>query len=170
MGFGKDGKGVIITDVDVITLGTLANVTAIKQGSPLVFKEDFRLIKMIMSMHTRGQTVGEAGIEIYLCNNDLSVAEIAEAIVTAGPLSRNETVAEDLAKRAVFLLGNIGALGVVDFIQGKGGQYGVIEENIRWSFSDPEGWCIVAFNNSGAALTTGQVIRFSVKYFGVWLQ
>ncbi len=30
MGFGKDGKGVIITDVDTITLGTLANVTAIK--------------------------------------------------------------------------------------------------------------------------------------------
>ncbi len=169
MGFGKDGKGVIITDVDTITLGTLANVTAIKQGSPLAMLEDFRLIKLEMAIGYAVITAGENPINIYLVNNDLTVAEVAEAIVTAGPLNRNERIATERASRAVFLLATAGGPATDFAFKGHDGQEGIISKVIRWTFSNPEGWSIVAFNNSGSALTTGTIIRFSVKYFGVWV-
>lgn len=170
MGFGKDGKGAIITHADIITLSTLANNTALKQASPLVLDEDFRLIKMEMAATLVGLTAEEVPIHLYIVNDELTVAEIAECITNAGPVDRNDRVAQERAERAVFLIGTFPE-GVTTSVpvHGRAGMEGIIEQTIRWTFSNPEGWAIVAFNQSGGTLTTGAVIRFVAKYFGVWV-
>ncbi len=170
MGFGKDGKGVIITHADIVTLATLANNTAIKQASPLALQEDFRLIKLTMAAALVGLTPGEVPIHFYLCNGELTVAEIAENITNAGPLDRNDRVQQERAERAVFLIGTFPEGVVADIpVHGDGGEEGIINKTIRWTFSNPEGWAIVAFNQAGVTLTTGAVIRFVSKYYGVWV-
>ncbi len=174
MGFGKDGKGAIITHADIITLSTLATNTALKQDAPLAITEDFRLIKMEIAAWLANGTVGEGPIHLYLVNDELTVAEIAECILNAGPLDRNDRVAQERAERAVFLVGTFGnAQGASDAVddplRGADGQEGVVNKTIRWTFSDPEGWSLVAFNQSGGTLTTGGVVRMVCKFFGVWV-
>ncbi len=169
MGFGKDGKGVIFTQKDLITLGTLGAASAIKQTTPPAMTEDFRMIKAEIAATMTGHTVGESPIHLYLVNDNLSVAEIAEAIDAEGPLSNSDRIPEERASRAVFLLGTYSSGEAVAPLEGADGQKGVIEKTIRWTFSSSDGWALVAFNDSGAALTTGSVIRLVAKYFGVWV-
>ncbi len=169
MGFGKDGKGAIITQKDLITLGTLNAATAIKQATGIAIEDSFRLIKMEIAAMMTGFTAGEGPIHLYCVNDELSVAEIAEAINAAGPVNRNDRLAQERAERAVFLLGSFGATAAAEELHGADGQEFVVNKTIRWTFNNPEGWSIVAFNDSGATLTTGAVIRFVAKYFGVWV-
>ncbi len=169
MGFGKDGKGVIITETDLITLGTLANNTVLKQDSALVLTEDFRIISMELTTVLVGNTAAENPISLYLVNDELTVAEIKEAIEVNGPLGRSDRLNQERAERAVFLLGTFTGGGANVHFHGKDGQNTVVNKTIRWTFSSAQGWSIVAFNHSGAALTTGAVVRFLSKYFGVWL-
>ncbi len=169
MGFGKDGKGAIITQKDLITLGTLGAATVMKQATGIAIEDSFRLIKVEISAVMTGHTGGEGPIHLYVVNDELSVAEIAEAINAQGPVNRNDRVAMERAERAVFLLGVFGAAGVTEELHGADGQEGIVNKTIRWTFNNPEGWSIVAFNDSGATLTTGSIVRFVAKYFGVWV-
>jgi len=176
IGFGKDGKGVIITDTDVITLLTLANDTALKQDGPLAITEDFRMIKMELGAYLTGTPAADDfPIHLYLVDDELSVGEITEAIVTSGPLDRNDRLAMEQASRPVFYLGSffpdaiVGVANILVPVLGPKGQKGVIEKTVRWTFSNPEGWAIAAFNQSGGALQSGAIVRLVMKYFGVWL-
>ncbi len=169
MGFGKEGKGAIITQSDIITLATLANNVALKQDAPLAITEDFRIISLEATMALVGATAGENPISVYLVNDELSVTEIAEAIAANGPLGRSDRLRQEHAERAVFLLGTFVGGGTNVHIHGAMAQNTIVKKTIRWTFSSAQGWSIVAFNHSGAALTTGAVIRMLVKFYGVWL-
>lgn len=175
IGFGKDNKGQIITESDTITLLTLANAAAVKQDNPLSITEDFRLIKTELVAHLIDlKATDDVPINLYLADDEMSVAEIAEAIVTGGPLDRNDRLKTEQATRPVFLLGTFGCDGVnaVDHdlpVMGHKGQKGIIEKTIRWTFSSGTGWTLAAFNMSGGSLTTGTKIRFTAKHFGVWV-
>ncbi len=169
MGFGKDGKGVIIADTGLITLATLANVTALKEDAPLTIGEDFRLIKVDLLAMISGATPGEGPLWLYLVNDELTVAEIAEAIEASGPLDRNDRVAFERATRAVFMLGMFPLAVAEEPVFGMESQRGFLQKVIRWTFSNPEGFSLVIFNQSGGTLTTGATVRFAAKYYGVWL-
>lgn len=166
MGFGKDGKGVIIRENTSITLGTLANGAAIKAtGGQLAITEDFRIIKTEYLISFEGKTADENIITIGLADNELSVTEIAECLAVDGPLDRNDHLKNEQVMRPVWELAQLGA-----------GTNGVIpdtglpgERNLRWTFSDTDGWTWFAYNESGAALTTGTVVRIRAKHFGVWV-
>ncbi len=170
MGFGKSGQGVIITDIDDITLGTLGSNTVVKQDAPLGITEDFRMIKMELVAILKAATANEGPITLYLADDELAVAEIAQAIDGAGPIDRNDRVAMEQATRPVFLLGTFAGDASIDGkLKGADGQDGVVNKTVRWTFSNPEGWAICAHNRSGTTLTTGGIVKLSVKYFGVWL-
>ncbi len=168
MGFGKSGKGVIITEKDVITLGALANATAVKQSSPLAILDDFRCLKSVYSMGYTGHTGGEIPVDVYMCNDDLSVAFIAAAIAAQGPLQSSDRQLQELAERAVFLVGTM-QQGAVGHIVGRDNQHGVIEHIRPWSYNKGVGWTLAAHNNTGGTLTTGTVVRFTAKHYGVWI-
>ncbi len=164
MGFGKDGKGVIMYNNDTITLGALASHAAVKQTNPLAIEEDFRVLKMRIVGGLDSTTGEEGPIVLGIADNELSAAEIAECWNAEGPLDRNDNLKDERAHRPVFILCNLEETAFGD------GKYVFdVEENIRWTFSNTEGFCIFAFNLDGAALTTGGVVRFLAKFYGVWV-
>ncbi len=169
MGFGKDGKGVIITEVRQQALGTLGNVTAITIATPLVMAEDFRMIKTEFSALVTALTGGEGnGLMVGIANGELSVTEIAEAIAANGPLNRNDRGRDERVMRFVKLLGAIDEVGQTSHAFKNEGGGPMIEETIRWTFSNPEGWQWFIWNH-GTALTTGSSVRLRAKNYGVWL-
>ncbi len=176
MGFGKDKKGAIIREADVISLGTLANASAVKQTSPLAITDDFRIIKSeYAAALTVLGAVDDLPIHLYLVNDDLSVADIASAIVAQGPLNRSDRDRDEAAMRFVKYIGSFMARDSAPVVGGDypllgpQGQQGQVSETIRWTFSKGTGWSLAAFNNSGGALVTGAVVRFVATHYGVWV-
>ncbi len=171
MGFGKDKKGVIVRNTDIITLGTLAAVTALKQDNALAMTDSLRILKTEGRAHIEGSTLveGDGPIGLYLVSTDLSNAEIAAAINSDGPVSRQDTVQEDLSMRPVYKLGEL------EFAPHTAASKQAILEwsrTIRWTFGDGGSggsFGIVAFNYGSNALTTGGIVRFTATHFGVWV-
>ncbi len=171
MGFGKDGKGVIIRDHDTLTLGALATLAAIKQANPLAITEDFRMLKVEGFISLRGATQVDTDgpIIVGIANDNLSVGEIAEAMVASGPLGPSDRVRTERAERAVFPMWEI------DFLpQPSTGENGarvkpITEGKIRWTFESGIGWTFFAFNMGSSALTTGGILDLLHKFYGVWV-
>ncbi len=162
MGFGKDGTGAILREHNAITTGTLASVTAVKQAGAIAIEDDFRIIK-VEYIATQGINndfgTGET-VVLGIANDELSVAEIAECLVTDGPVDRNDRVQMERAERAVWL---IDVIGDDPFTVARG------EKVLRWTFSNPEGWTWFAWNPMADALAASSVINLDMKYFGVWV-
>ncbi len=104
-----------------------------------------------------------------ICNGELSVAEIAEALTVDGPGDRNDRVNQEQAERAVWIIGTPDATGGgTQFnLKGQNGST-IIEWKKRWTFSDPEGWDFFIFN-LGTALTTGGNANLLATNYGVWV-
>ncbi len=164
MGFGKDGKGTIILQENTITLLTLADNTALLADGNITLGEDFRILKTeYFATITSG--LAEGPIYFGMANGELSIAEIAEALIQTGPLNRNDAARTEQALRQIKLLE---VFGPSSDTSGPGGSRKGTW-NPRWTYSSPEGWNFFAFNQSGGAVTTGDVIHFRAKHFGVWV-
>lgn len=162
MGFGKDGKGVIIrTRESQTSLGTLAAAAALKldDGGEQQLIEDLRLIKSVIILHSEGFAANEFVI-FGIADNQLTAAEIAEALV-ATPLNRSSVTPQERAERPVFVICQTGSGDAVP------NQSMPMEKVTRWTFS--AGWCFWAFNPKAAALTTGAVLTIQSTNFGVWV-
>lgn len=162
MGFGKDGKGVILYDKVRLTLSTLASGTVIAAASGITLSEDFRILKAEILGSTKGMTADEGGVVIGLADGELSDAEVAECL-NSRPGDRNDNLANEQAMRPVFPFDIV-------FENQAGGDLMVKEEiKPRWTFSNADGWQWFAFNIGSGALTTGTVIDLFVKIYGVWV-
>ncbi len=170
MGFGKDKKGVIFEQEDAITLLTLASEAALKQDAVPAVTDSLRIIKSEGVAHMQSATAneGDGPVRLYLCSDDLSVAEIAEKIGSAAgqPLSREDRIGNEQAMRPVFYLATLRA--IPSLLPGQG----VLVEwskTIRWTFGDGKSFTIVAWNMGTGALDTGAIIRFHHTAYGVWV-
>ncbi len=173
MGFGKDGRGVIIREKRLVALSTLANSVGIFIAGATGIADDFRMLKAMIMCNIDGLTAGEGrGLELYLCDGDLSVAEAASAITVVGPLDANDVVAAGIAERPVFPIGPIvmydNAATRGYFVGLNGGP--MIEQMVRWTFATTKSWNWMVFNATGANLTTGGIARITTKVFGVWIR
>ncbi len=170
MGFGKDGKGVIFRQRDLVTLLTLGPSVVVKQDNVPAITDSFRVIKSEGIAHIEGATLvdGDGPLEVWLVSDDLGLTEIAEAIaVTAGvPLSREDRVGNERAMRPVFFLGFLEFTGEV---AGANNRVFTWDRTIRWTFGDSVSFAIVAINRGSGALTTGGSIRFYHTAYGVWV-
>ncbi len=152
-----------------MALSTLAPNTAIKLSS-LTLVEDFRILKSEIFAKVGGLTAGEGDDLLFgIANGELSNAEIAEAIVTDGPLNRNDREGHERAMRNVRLLSFASQeLTNVDrAFQGETGGPMVISKH-RWTYSNPQGWAFFVFNN-GSALTTGATAAAIATHYGLWV-
>ena len=171
MGFGKDGKGVIIIEKKEQALLTLAINTGLLIATNLATLERFRMLKTELFCVLTNVAVGElGGLELYLADGDLSLTEVEEAIETNGPLGPNDTVTAAIAERAVFKVGAVpsgtGADEAVHLVNEDGGP--MLSINPRWTFARTKSWNWIAYNN-GPAPTTGTLIKIQAKSFGVWV-
>ncbi len=174
----KSFMGNIMTEVQTIALGALADQAAIKFSS-LTLTEDFRILKseIVAGIVSLDDDEAIQGLLFGICNGELSVAEIAAAITAGGPLDRNDRANAEEASRWVKVLSaaeyhNVGhnsGRTVVDarFPNETGGP--VIVSKDRWTYSDPEGWNFFVFNNTGSVLITGATGRLTAKHYGVWV-
>ncbi len=170
MGFGKDGKGVMIREDSNVALGTLNAKTGILLGSPNL-SEDMRILKSIINAHIDGLTTNEGPLSLYMVNGELSLAECQEAIEQNGPLDRNDRVAQERAERFVKPVAWFESTPDtgVNAILGKSVAQ-PFAFNPRWTFSDPEGWDYMVYNESAGNLASGSTCFLKATHFGVWVQ
>ncbi len=164
--FAKTKNSAIITMLDAITLLTLADATALKQDAPLAITQDFRLLALDLSATWTGSTLGDGPVHYGIANDNLTVAEIRDAINADGPLGPGDATLSERAERGVFVLGTM--------FNGQASQgntnFSMKRHKIRWTFySGDGGFSFFAFNASGGALTTGGIIRLLAKLYGVWV-
>jgi len=175
---GKKFDGTIITEVQTVSLSTLADQAAIAL-TKLTLTEDFRILKseIFASIIALDDTDAVDGLLLGIANGALSATQIAEAIAANGPLGRDDRDDEEEASRWVKVLSrlivtpqgaNSGATAVAGYFPGDNGGTMLVSKD-RWTYSDPAGWQFFVFNNTGAALTTGSQARLSAKHFGVWV-
>ncbi len=174
----KKFDGEIITEVQTVTLGTLADQASIK-FSALVLQEDFRILKSEIAAFIADidDSSPTQGLLFGICNGELTAAEIAQAITTGGPLDRNDRLAKERSSRWVKVLsqaepvpdGSNGAQTTIQLIfRGDHGGPMIVSKD-RWTYSDPEGWAFFIHNNTGAVLVSGAQARLTAKHFGVWV-
>ncbi len=169
MGFGKDGKGVIIRESRTQAVGTLANSTGLLIGTKLATLERFRMLKSEVMATFTGVTQGEgSGMWLLLADGDLSLTEIEEAIEGIGPLGPNDAVLAAVAERFVLVFGATDSevATTMVFHNEMGGH--LMSKNPRWTFSRTKSWNWVLYNQ-GVAPTTGITVNIKVKSFGVWV-
>lgn len=169
MGFGKDGKGVIIREQRSVALGALASGAGIIIVTKLATLERFRMLRCEMLATINTLTTGEGtGLLFVLADGQFTLAEIEAAIEANGPLGPNDTVTEDIADRPVWFMGAIDRETGTEaiFENENGGHMMVIKP--RWTFARTKSWNFVVYN-LGDTLTTGASIRIRGKSFGVWV-
>ncbi len=159
MGFGKDGKGVMIIENGSINFSTLGGATAIFTPGPAL-TDNFRTVKIDAHLVVTGLASNE-GVQCGISQKNLTVAEVAAALTPFGPKFRGDTDDEEKSSRPVFALHT--------FIEGDE-KFAHIEKTLRWTWGeDTAGWNWWAFNPSAGALTTGAALRVQCKSFGVWV-
>ncbi len=171
MGFGKDGKGVIITETRTITLGTLGGSTGIFVGTKLATLERFRMLKSEVALTVTSVTGDEAiGLGLYLVDGDLTLAEAEAAIETQGPLGPNDQILQDTAMRPVFRVDGVIDISGAEPISGGAVNTGKFMASIkpRWTFARTKSWNWMIYN-TGSGLTTGSTGIVHAKDFGVWV-
>ncbi len=172
MGFGKDGKGVIIMQDLEQALLTLANNTGIIIATAPAILERFRMLKSVLFCVLNNIAAGEGGgLQLYLADGDLTLAEIEENIELNGPLGPNDTVNEAIAMRAVYkVAAMVGDISISEegahLLNETGGP--IISVKPRWTFARTKAWNWVLYND-GPALTTGTTVKINAKNFGVWV-
>ncbi len=169
MGFGKDGKGVIIRESRSQALATLGNNVAILIGTNLATLERYRMLKaeVYASVTTLTTTEG-TGLLIGLADGDFTLAEIEAAIENSGPVGPNDDVEEHISDRPVWFMGAVDReTGVTALFENEtGGHMLVIKP--RWTFARTKSWNFFVYN-MGPQLTTGASVNLRVKSFGVWV-
>ena len=171
MGFGKDGKGVIITETRPQALGSLGGSSGILVGTNLATLERFRMLKSEVSLACSNVVGDEANnLGLYLVDGDLTLAEAEEAIETNGPLGPNDAIGAARAMRAVFRVEGQVDMAGAEPISGGAVNNGILQGSInpRWTFSRTKSWNWMIYNK-GASMTTGATGTIHAKNFGVWV-
>lgn len=170
MGFGKDGRGVIINELRSQVIGTLAALTGLFIGTKIAITEDFRMLRAeVLATITNG-TAGEfTGMELWLVDGDLTLGEFEQKIEINGPTSRHDRVLSEQAERFAKPVGYArqNAVSEVDFVSVDTNAKLLVVKP-RWTFGETTSWNWVLYNR-GVPPTTGATIQIQVTDYGLWL-
>ncbi len=162
--FMGDSNLQIIHDNVGLTLGTLAGLDAITAANSKIASSNqngFRLMRSEVYLNETGFTDGEGPILIGMAAS-LTAAEIEEAL-EASPTGRLDDVLNTMANRPIWPLA-VQQSSVTSTTDRR-----VIVVQPRWSLPEDGGLVYFAYNLSSSPLTTGTILSFAAKHFGVWL-
>ncbi len=171
MGFGKDGRGTIVTESRSQALGALPGNGGIIIGTKLALLKDFRSMKVEQHAFVSGLTATEGiGMLLYLVDGAITLAEFEESIEAQGPLQMGDRPEQEkvmrFSKRVGAMRGAEPAVTRRDFENETGGALITVLPN--WTFREAQGWNWIVYNH-GQTLTTGATIKILSKAYGVWL-
>ncbi len=172
MGFGKDGKGVILRERNNESLAALASGSGEIFTSKYALVEDFRMISTEINVTV--ELVSDAGIHgtvFGIANGNLTIAEIEQVLDGAlGPFGPSDRIGEEVAERFVKILGVFEnpSGGLEANLHGKHGEP-LIRETIRWTFTNTDSWVWFVYNNTGVTMGTGNGVQIMATHYGVWL-
>ncbi len=170
----SNSTGIIVSEGRNQALGTLGASVAILIGTKLAMTSRFRCLKAEVIAQIDGSAAGEeARILFGLAHGDMTVAEIANALVQNGPIDSSLLSEHDAAKKPVWIAGAFESGGYTpggQICKGKDGSV-LMSVKPRWTFpKEGVGWNWFAFNFSNDALTTGSNLAFQAKHFGLWVK
>ncbi len=146
-----------------ITLSTLASVTAILTTTIATLAEDLFIISVDALWSLRDLTPGEGPIEVGFAHDDLTVAEVQEAL-NAELVDPDDIITRERARRPVRRVGIFSGLGESETLNdGR-----VLRQAIKFMIGDGHTLNCYALNRSGATLTTGAIVHINGTIFGRW--
>ncbi len=148
-----------------LPLSTLADGTVLKGdvlGSDL--GEDLYIVSIDAQIAIRGATAGEGPILVGFAHDDLSVAEINEAL-EAELTDPDDIIAKERARRPVRKTGLFSVINANEVLNdGK-----AVRTKCRWSEGDGNHRIALwARNQSGATLSTGAILEWFGTVYGRW--
>ncbi len=144
-----------VRTIPTMALSTLANVTAFVGAVSGSADGQYRAMSHSAVWSQSGATAGEGPITVGYAHSDYSVTEIKEALEIANSISLGDKVAQEKASRLVRIVGQFSAVGTDEVLNdGK-----PIKTRLNWAIPIGKAVNIFAYNESGAALSTGQVIQ-----------
>ncbi len=169
MGFGKDGKGVIVRENRTQVLGALSASAGVIIDTKLATLERFRMLRTEVYGTLTALTTGEGtGLLMVLADGQYTLAQVEEAIEANGPLGPNDEITADMADRPVWFAGAIDReTGTEAIFENENGGHKLVLKP-RWTFGRTKSWNWIVYN-LGDNLTTGASVRIRSKSFGVWV-
>ncbi len=176
MGFGKDGKGAIVKEQTILSLGGLASKDLAGVSSAVQLDMDFRILRSDITAVISSLTSLEGrGLILYMIEGDLDNALAEANIEQNGPLRLGDQDREEIASRWVRRVG-ITMMATPNeteavFTNAHGG--GLLDLEPRWTFrrartATDGGWNWGVYND-GATLTTGANVNILATHYGVWV-
>ncbi len=148
---------------DQLALSTLGEDTILSKAPTGAVTESYFAISVDTLWAIRGHTVQEGPIVVGWAHGDLSVSEIKEALV-AELIDPSNIIVREHARRPVRRSGIfIGTLSHEVLNDGR-----PIRTPMRFTIDTGHTWQYFAFNQSGAALTTGTVLEVHGVMYGRW--
>jgi len=157
-------------DESSLSLGALEQGTCVKVDGVLI-TEDFRMLKAEISVHINGLTPLDGNnLILGIANGELTVDEIAEAIVANGPINRTQRLQQERAERNVKIVSTTDKQLSSETIARFRNKYGgpIIELKHPWTYSNSDGWSWFIYNR-GPGLTAGGAASLLATYYGVWV-
>jgi len=147
-----------------LAMGAAADQAVVKQDMVTTLGEDLFVISVDVACDINGKTAGEGPINIGMAHDDLSVAEIAEAL-EADLTDPDDIIAKERARRPVRAFGKFSGGQIVAEVWNEGREQRV---PIRWSVGDGHTLSFYGRNNTGAQMNTGALINFTGRIYGRW--
>ncbi len=145
-----------------LSLSTLASAAGIT-AAILTLGEDFFLLGMKATWSVRGATGTQGPIAVGFAHGDLTAAEIVEW-KDASVTDPDDIIAVERSRRPARMVGSFENVSANETLNdGK-----PITTRMKRSVGDGHAVNLWAINNSGSALTTGQIILCDGHLYGRW--
>ena len=154
----------VVQVLEALSLATLGNATALPGEVVPAADGEYLAITMKGTWALRDGTAAEGPITVGFSHGDYTATEIGEWLASSTAMSRGDKIANERAKRLIRRVGVFSGSGTDETLNdGK-----PITTRLGWAI--PEGTVINlwAFNQSGAALTTGTEVVFNGQVFLRW--
>ncbi len=137
-----------------LVLGTLANVTVGASSITGVADGSYRMISVRVVWTLKNLTASQGPLTVGFAHSDYSVTEVKEAIESAASINIGDKVANEQSNRLVRVIGSFSGNTVEESLNdGK-----PIKTRLNWAIPIGQSVNAFAYNDSGAALTTGAII------------
>lgn len=144
-----------------MALGTLADNTVVGAVLGNTVANDTYLISADLMASLANHTAGEGPITVGIAHGDLSDAEIEECLEAVASWDNSDQIAQEHRRRKVRTIGVFPGVGTEESLNNGN----PIRVRCRFTLHSGLGIKIWAHNRSGAALTTGTLLKVDGKFY-----